>query len=94
MLVNPAVVAHLSLQNYIGPQRWLYTGESFDFTLEHVEQLRAIAVPVLARPCLLYTSDAADERSSVDLGGRRIIQKKKADENVRGEQITKKNKHS
>src|SRR5678809_1083062 len=25
------------------------------------------------RGCLLYTSDAADERSSVDLGGRRII---------------------
>ena len=29
--------------------------------------------------CLLYTSDAADERSSVDLGGRRIIKKKKTD---------------
>ena len=27
--------------------------------------------------CHLYTSDAADERSSVDLGGRRIIKKKK-----------------
>ena len=27
--------------------------------------------------CLLYTSDAAEERSSVDLGGRRIIKKKK-----------------
>ena len=26
--------------------------------------------------CLLYTSDAADERSSGDLGGRRIIKKK------------------
>ena len=26
--------------------------------------------------CLLYTSDAADEPSSVDLGGRRIIKKK------------------
>lgn len=50
MLVNPAVVAHLSLQKYIGPQRWLYSGESFDFTMEHVEQLRAIAIPVLARP--------------------------------------------
>ena len=25
--------------------------------------------------CLLYTSDAADERSSVDLGGRRILKK-------------------
>ena len=30
-----------------------------------------------ATACLLYTSDAADERSSVDLGGRRIIKKKK-----------------
>ena len=28
------------------------------------------------RGCLLYTSDAADERSSVDLGGRRLIKKK------------------
>ena len=27
--------------------------------------------------CLLYTSDAADERSRVDLGGRRTINKKK-----------------
>ena len=31
----------------------------------------------LVSGCLLYTSDAADERSSVDLGGRRIIKKKK-----------------
>eukprot|EP00656_Telonema_subtile_P044946 TRINITY_DN5120_c0_g1_i3.p1 TRINITY_DN5120_c0_g1~~TRINITY_DN5120_c0_g1_i3.p1 ORF type:complete len:191 (-),score=26.16 TRINITY_DN5120_c0_g1_i3:53-625(-) len=29
------------------------------------------------RACLLYTSDAADEEDSVDLGGRRIIKKKK-----------------
>ena len=33
--------------------------------------------PELNPACLLYTSDAADERSSVDLGGRRIIKKKK-----------------
>ena len=26
--------------------------------------------------CLLYTSDAADERSCVDLGGRRFLKKK------------------
>ena len=26
--------------------------------------------------CLLYTSDAADERSRVDLGGRRILKNK------------------
>ena len=29
-----------------------------------------------AQTCLLYTSDAADEEDSVDLGGRRIIKKK------------------
>ena len=29
------------------------------------------------KSCLLYTSDAADEEDSVDLGGRRIIKKKK-----------------
>src|SRR5678815_1212268 len=28
---------------------------------------------LIKQHCLLYTSDAADERSSVDLGGRRII---------------------
>ena len=33
--------------------------------------------PRFLQCCLLYTSDAADERSSVDLGGRRIIKKKK-----------------
>src|SRR5664280_1786947 len=32
---------------------------------------------LLVISCLLYTSDAADEEDSVDLGGRRIIKKKK-----------------
>src|SRR5678815_5473187 len=34
---------------------------------------RALHDEALHPLCLLYTSDAADERSSVDLGGRRII---------------------
>ena len=40
---------------------------------------KKIEYPTYSRPCLLYTSDAADERSSVDLGGRRIIKKKHHD---------------
>src|SRR5665648_1285446 len=32
--------------------------------------------------CLLYTSDAADEEDSVDLGGRRIIKKKKKQKRI------------
>ena len=50
---------------------------------EDIENLKAeltkrLGVPVAVNieDCLLYTSDAADERSSVDLGGRRIIKKK------------------
>ena len=35
------------------------------------------------RSCLLYTSDAADERSSVDLGGRRIIKKQRGIDQTR-----------
>ena len=54
-----------------------------------VDHLRAVAAAgmvglglanspaAMPAACLLYTSDAADERSSVDLGGRRIIKKKK-----------------
>ena len=37
--------------------------------------------------CLLYTSDAADERSSVDLGGRRIIKKKNSKNKTRQQRV-------
>ena len=40
---------------------------------------RIESIGIQSTRCLLYTSDAADERSSVDLGGRRIIKKKKRD---------------
>ena len=42
-----------------------------------VVEKMASGVREALKTCLLYTSDAADERSSVDLGGRRIIKKKK-----------------
>ena len=42
-----------------------------------IRRATASAAADLPEACLLYTSDAADERSSVDLGGRRIIKKKK-----------------
>ena len=45
-------------------------GAPLHHTFQHIGQTK------LGIPCLLYTSDAADERSSVDLGGRRIIKKK------------------
>ena len=50
--------------------------EHFDELLEPVLGTDLIVLPEMFTTCLLYTSDAADERSSVDLGGRRIIKKK------------------
>jgi len=44
VLVNPAVLAHLSLADYVGPQTNLYSGEEFQFTREHVAQLQAMEV--------------------------------------------------
>ena len=79
-LVNPAVVAHLSLQQYIGPQQWLYTGESFEFTLEHIEELRAIQVPVLSKPQRFWLlveegDETLDYRHAVDryAGARQTV---------------------
>ena len=50
---------------------------------EQVARVRRIHLPVerpRAEGCLLYTSDAADDLLCVDLGGRRIIKKKKLSE--------------
>ena len=41
------------------------------------DALEALKKAKQAITCLLYTSDAADDGESVDLGGRRIIKKKK-----------------
>ena len=43
---------------------------------DHTNPLVTVRITYHVGSCLLYTSDAADERSSVDLGGRRFIKKK------------------
>ncbi|MEW6165874.1 MAG: YqiA/YcfP family alpha/beta fold hydrolase [Pseudomonadota bacterium] len=50
VLVNPAVVAAIELERYLGPQTWLYTGEAFEFTRQHIAELRALEVPAPADP--------------------------------------------
>src|SRR5678815_3361787 len=53
----------------IGPASETYAGQKF--ASAHAVQWKDGTLTDLGT-CLLYTSDAADERSSVDLGGRRI----------------------
>jgi uncharacterized protein len=50
VLINPVVVAAIELERYLGPQTWLYTGEPFEFTRQHIDELRAIEVPRIADP--------------------------------------------
>ncbi len=50
VLVNPAVVAAIELERYLGPQTWLYSGEAFDFTQQHITELCALEVPAFADP--------------------------------------------
>ncbi len=82
-----AAVALFSYVNGIIYQ-WLLVPDSYSLPSES-EQLVEVCMDMLrfspspdsytqvASCCLLYTSDAADEEDSVDLGGRRIIKKKK-----------------
>ena len=60
--------------------RVLVDDGSADQSWTEIKRLKSIYPAIhgvrLHKNCLLYTSDAADERSSVDLGGRRIIKKK------------------
>ena len=48
--------------------------------MEQIQELSHIGL-IEFLICLLYTSDAADEEDSVDLGGRRIIKKNQTDKN-------------
>ncbi len=80
VLINPAVAAHQSLAGLVGPQTNLYTGETFDFTQEHIAELAQLDVPQLARPkrfwLLVETGDEVlDYRKAVQryAGARQTV---------------------
>lgn len=61
VLINPAVVAHLSLADYVGTQTNLYTGEAFDFRREYVDQLQRIEVARITPSRYLLLVETDDE---------------------------------
>ncbi len=61
VLINPAVVAPVSLDQFIGTQTNLYTGETFEFTAEHVEQLRSFDVRCVTPERYLLLVETGDE---------------------------------
>jgi hypothetical protein len=49
-LLNPAVHPHRHFDRYLGPQRNLYTGESFVLTQEHVDELHDMDPRAITNP--------------------------------------------
>jgi predicted esterase YcpF (UPF0227 family) len=49
-MINPAVRPYEALQSSLGIQTNLYTGEAFDVTQQHMDELRAMAVARITRP--------------------------------------------
>eukprot|EP00658_Telonema_sp_P-2_P061760 TRINITY_DN5042_c0_g1_i1.p1 TRINITY_DN5042_c0_g1~~TRINITY_DN5042_c0_g1_i1.p1 ORF type:complete len:129 (+),score=30.44 TRINITY_DN5042_c0_g1_i1:197-583(+) len=87
-LEDPAFLNYLDyLQYWNQPQysRFVVYPQALSFLalLQSEAFRRELSKPELVDMiCLLYTSDAADEEDSVDLGGRRIIKKKKITKNM------------
>lgn len=79
VLLNPAVRPQTDLEAYVGPQRNLYTGATYELTHEHVAQWRALAVErVDARRYLLIVEtgdEVLDYRLAVDkyAGAQQIV---------------------
>ncbi len=49
-LLNPAVHPHRHFARHLGAQRNLYTGEAFELTVEHIDELMALDVAAVTRP--------------------------------------------
>jgi predicted esterase YcpF (UPF0227 family) len=61
VLVNPAVRPYDLLTPFTGPQKNLYTGEEYQFTVEHVAELRALEVDHISPERYLLITATGDE---------------------------------
>ncbi len=61
VLINPAVIAPLSLSEHLGTQTNLHTGETFEFTAAHIEELRALEVAQITASRYLLLVETGDE---------------------------------
>jgi uncharacterized protein len=61
VLINPAVLAHVSLADYIGPQTHIYTEEVFEFTTDHLATLQGLEVARPSPERYLLLAEKGDE---------------------------------
>ena len=80
VVINPAIRPHEDLRPFVGRQRNLYTGEEYDVTPAHFDELAALAVARITRPeryfLLVRTGDEIlDWREAVEFyaGGYQYV---------------------
>ncbi len=61
VLVNPAVRPYGLLAGQVGPQKNLYTGAAYEFTVEHLQELRALEVDHISPRQYLLITTTGDE---------------------------------
>jgi predicted esterase YcpF (UPF0227 family) len=61
VLINPAVLAPISLNKYIGRQTNLHSAEEFEFTATHIEQLHALEVSEITPERYFLLLETGDE---------------------------------
>ncbi len=61
VLVNPAVRPYELLDGHVGRQKNFHTGEEYDFTLQHVAELRALEVAAITPQRYLLMVETGDE---------------------------------
>jgi predicted esterase YcpF (UPF0227 family) len=62
VMINPAVLAAVSLRNYIGRQENMYSGEVFEFTEAHIAELEEIEVAAITKPArYMLLAETGDE---------------------------------
>lgn len=61
VLLNPAVRPYELLKGHVGPQQNLHTGECYELTAQHVEELRALEVAKITPRRYFLIAATADE---------------------------------
>jgi uncharacterized protein len=61
VLINPSVRPYVSLRGYLGRQKNLYTDEEYDFTAQHIDELRALEVDSITSERYLLLVTTGDE---------------------------------
>lgn len=61
VLVNPAVRPYELLAGLLGPQKNLYTGEPYELTPQHIDELRALEVAAVTPARYLLITATGDE---------------------------------